>query len=215
MRKIDKGAEPASLTAFKRSHPNSRYPDLSDNERREIRQQCTKEQRYLCAYCCQAISGTNADTMNEHVVAQDIDNNRTLDFSNIVASCTTPRQCDAAHGNQPFDLTPFMAECETELRFMYSGRIRGTTDRAKETIRVLNLGDLEENNKALIEKRKQLIGSLVWQRYGNAPDRLVLEEDRDLIEMLIDDLVNSAEEKLPAFSPALASILREQIGRMA
>ncbi len=77
--------------------------------------------------------------MNEHVVTRSIAPNRSLDFSNIVASCTTPRQCDAAHKLQPFALTPFMNECETEFKFKISGRVEGLTDRAIETIKVLKL----------------------------------------------------------------------------
>lgn len=214
MRKIDKGTEPASLAAFKKANPTQRYPSLSERERQDIRQQCTHEQFYLCAYCCQTISGTNSDTMNEHVVAQAVDNNRTLDFGNIVASCVTPRQCDAAHGSQSFELTPLMHECETELRFMYSGRVQGATDRARQTIQVLNLGDLEENNKALIEKRKQLVSSLIWNHYGDAPDQLTLEEDSALVQLLIDDLLRPADGRLAAFSPVLVSILREQLDKL-
>ncbi len=71
MRKIDKGQEPDSLSAFKRRHPLARYPDVSDAERQELRHTCADEQVYLCAYCCQRISGANEDTMNEHVEAQD------------------------------------------------------------------------------------------------------------------------------------------------
>ena len=120
MRKIDKGYEPERLTQWKRQHPQGRYDQLNDLERQDIRIACTKEQFYLCAYCCQTISGTSADTMNEHVEARRLAPSRSLDFSNIVASCTTPQQCDAAHGSQALPLTPLMDECETELKFKIS-----------------------------------------------------------------------------------------------
>jgi hypothetical protein len=35
-----------------------------------------------------------------------------------------------AHGSQPLPLTPLMPECETELRFKFSGRVEGLTERA-------------------------------------------------------------------------------------
>ncbi|MFM4716702.1 hypothetical protein ACEUD2_15475 [Aeromonas veronii] len=208
MRKIDKGQEPDSLSAFKRRHPLARYPDVSDAERQEIRHTCAAEQFYLCAYCCQRISGTNQDTMNEHVEAQDRAPNRTLDFSNLVASCTTPKQCDAAHGAQPLPLTPLMPECETELRFKLSGRVDGLTERARETIRVLNLGDSEQNNKALVAKRKQLVDSLIWTHYGPNQQHLLQEEDSELLQMLIDDLNQPRQGKLEPFAPVLVNILR-------
>lgn len=216
MRKIEKGNEPVSLNEFKRDNPHSCYEDLTRLKRpeirRDIREACALEQLYLCAYCCQAISGTNADTMNEHVEAQSLAPNRTLDFSNIVASCTTPRQCDAAHGAQPLPLTPLMPECETELRFKLSGRVEGLSDRAREAIRVLNLGDTEHNNKALIEKRKQLVDGLIWANYGDDSDQLQLEEDEELIRMLIDDLAQPQNGRLEPFAPVLSNILR---GRLA
>ncbi len=191
--------------------PHARYPDLTVLERQDIRQACTEEQFYLCAYCCQAISGSDQDTMNEHVEAQQLAPNRTLDYMNVVASCTTKQQCDAAHGSQPLPLTPLMNECETELRFMLSGRVQGLSDRAREAIRVLNLGDTEHNNKALIEKRKQLVDGLIWANYGSDPARLQLEEDEELIQMLIDDLELPKNGKLEPFAPVLSNILRNRL----
>lgn len=211
MRKIEKGHEPTSLSLFKRRTPHARYRDLSDVERRDIRQACTVEQFYLCAYCCTAISGSKDDTMNEHVEAQDLAQNRTLDFINIVASCRQPNQCDSAHGSQPLPLTPLMPECETELRFRRSGRVEGLTDRAVDAIRVLNLGDTEANNKALIERRKQQVDSLIWAKYGNNPDNLMLEEDNELIRILIEDLRTPQDGKLAPFSPVLARILENYL----
>lgn len=211
MRRINKGTEPASLTAFKRRMPNARYLDLTDLERKDIRQTCTAEQFHLCAYCCQAISGNNDDTMNEHVEARSLAPNRTLDFSNIVASCTTPRQCDAAHGSQSLPLTPVMPECETELRFKLSGRVEGLSDRAREAIRVLNLGDTEHNNKALIEKRKQLVDGLIWASWSGGPDRLQLEDDEELIRLMIDELSLPENGKLAPFAPVLSNILRSRL----
>lgn len=193
MRKIDKGQEPASLTAFKHQHPHARYLSLHNSEegqaiRQHICEACTAEQYYLCAYCCQEIGGTSEDTMNEHVEAQALAPNRTMDFTNLVASCKTPKQCDAAHGSQPLPLTPLMAECGTELRFRWSGRVEGLTERAKEAIRVLNLGDTEQSNKVLVAKRKQLVDSLIWTHYGDDQQALALEDDAQLLTMLIEDL---------------------------
>ena len=207
MRKIEKGNEPGSLRAFKRTNPHCRYDDLTDVERRDIRRACTQEQYFLCAYCCQTISGESKDTMNEHVEAQNLAPNRTVDFNNIVASCKSPRQCDSAHKSQALDLTPMMAECETELRFMLSGRVEGKTLRATETIRVLNLGDKEENNKALIEKRKSLVGALIWGKSGSGPEDLAFE-DPEILEMLIDDLSQPVDGRLAGFAPVLVNILR-------
>lgn len=206
MQKINKQQEPTSLKDFKRANPSARYPDLSSLERGEIRRACTAEQFYLCAYCCQAISGENDDTMNEHVEAQKLAPNRTLDFNNIVASCKTPKQCDASHGSQFLPLTPIMSECELELKFKLSGRVEGLTQRAIDSIRVLNLGDKEQNNKALIEKRKYLSESLLWTNGIDPHEGL---EDDDLLNIVINDLLTPKHGKLEAFAPVVANILKD------
>ncbi len=110
MRKIEKGNEPASLQTWKKRQQHGSYTKISDTVRQDIREACVAEQFYLCAYCCERISGKE-DTVNEHVEARKLAPNRSLDFGNIVASCKTTNQCDSAHGSQSLPLTPLMAEC--------------------------------------------------------------------------------------------------------
>ena len=149
MREINKGTEPLILTNWRRANPGSSYSDVTPGVREGIRTACADEQFYLCAYCGQKISGTSADTVNEHVEAQRIAPTRTVDFSNIVASCNTKKQCDSAHGSQQLPLTPLMGKCETELSYGIDGCVAGLTDRAKTTIEVLNLGSSLNNNMML------------------------------------------------------------------
>ena len=206
MRKIDKGDEPVVLTGWKRNHPQGRYDDLTDAERQAIRHACLTEQYFLCAYCCKQIGVKDDDCMNEHVEARRLAPNRSLDFSNIVASCKTPKQCDAVHGSTPLPLTPLMLECETELRFKISGRVEGLTDRAKETIRVLNLGDTEHSNRSLVETRKQLINTLLMANGVDADEGL---EDEALIEMVLADIQQPTNGKLEAYAPVVVNILQQ------
>jgi uncharacterized protein (TIGR02646 family) len=201
MRKIHKGNEPNSLVSWKRINPTARYNELSRQERIDIRTACLQEQFYLCAYCCQRIIDTTC--INEHVEAQSINPNRSLDFTNIVASCTKAGQCDKAHKSQPLPLTPFMDECEDELKFKISGRVEGLTDRAKETVRILNLGDVENNNRSLIEARKELTTTLLFNEHGLSPDL----EDDELILSVIADIQTPTDGRLPAFSPVAVNIL--------
>lgn len=207
MRKIEKGSEPDSLTEWRRRNPNGRYDDLnaSPNVRIDIRNACLREQYYLCAYCCQSIGQQDKDCMNEHVEARHIAPQRSLDFSNIVSSCTTPNQCDAAHGSQPLPLTPFMDECETEFLFKISGRVEGLTDREKATISVLRLGEYEKQNRALIEKRRNLTYSLLLANGINIDDGL---DDDGLLDMVIEDIQIPVEGKLDSFAPVAVNILK-------
>ncbi|MDQ7016169.1 MAG: TIGR02646 family protein [Gammaproteobacteria bacterium] len=203
MRKINKGQEPESLTQWKRSKPVGNYQNITAKVRQDIRAACVVEQFYLCAYCCQSIAVDRA--INEHVEARRIAPNRDLDFSNIVASCDDRNQCDNAHGSQPLPLTPFMRVCETELKFKISGRVEGLTDRARETIRVLNLGDKNGSNRGLIEKRKQLSEALLWSNSINPRDGL---EDDDLLQRVIDDIQQPKNGKLESFAPVVVNILK-------
>ncbi len=97
-----------------------------------------------------------------------------------------------------------MVECESELRFKISGRVEGLTDRAREAIRVLNLGDADHANKALIEKRKALCHTLLWTN-GIDPEQGL--EDEELIRIVIADLLQPKEGRLEAFAPVLANIM--------
>jgi len=210
MRKIVKCIEPDALTVWKRQHPKGCYDDLEKTKqhgiRQAIRQTCLIEQYYLCAYCCKPIGIKQSDCMNEHVEARDIAPQRSLDFSNIVASCRTPNQCDAAHGSQPLPLTPFMAECETELKFKISGRVEGLTERAKAAIKVLNLGESEQSNRSLVEKRRQLVSSLLMV---NDVDPAAGLEDDDLIHLVIADIQQPKDGKLEAYAPVVVNILSQ------
>lgn len=96
MRKIVKGGETVELTAWKRANPGKRYQDLAGNKdvKDSIREACVSEQYGLCAYCCQDVSSEKFNSHNEHVEAQARALHRTLDFSNIVASCNQKSQCE-------------------------------------------------------------------------------------------------------------------------
>lgn len=102
-----------------------------------------------------------------------------------------------------------MPECESEIRYKPSGRVEGLTARAKETIRVLNLGDTEASNKGLIEKRKRMCDGLLWTNGFNPEDGL---EDEDLIRILIDDLLQPRDQRLSAFAPVLANVMQSRLG---
>ncbi len=207
MRKINKGAEPPSLSAWKRANPQCRYKDLSFDVRQGIRSSCVTEQFSLCAYCCTEIANSNTSCHNEHVEAQSLAGGRTLDHTNIVASCNSAKSCGEAHDSQGLPLTPLMDECESELKFYLSGRVEGQTDRAKESIRVLNLGDTHHNNRALIETRKQFVDTLIYMQ-GATPEDITLLDD-EFLQMITEDISTPQDGKLLPFSPVLVNILRD------
>jgi uncharacterized protein (TIGR02646 family) len=204
MRTIKKGSEPPSLSVWKKENPLGQYNQLTEKVRPTIRQQALEEQFYLCAYCCQRIKDITA-CHNEHIEAQSLNPQRTLDFTNIVASCNTKNQCGHAHKSQFLPLTPLMNECETELKFKISGRVEGLSDRAITSIQVLNLGDKENNNRAPIEKRKQLSNALLFTNSINPEEGL---EDEELLKILINELAEPQQDKMEPFAPVVINILR-------
>ena len=99
-----------------------------------------------------------------------------------------------------------MAECETELKFKLSGRVEGLTKRAKDAITVLNLGESEQSNRSLVEKRKQLVSSLLMVNGVDPDDGL---EDDELINLVIADIQQPKDGKLEAYAPVVVNILNQ------
>jgi uncharacterized protein (TIGR02646 family) len=203
VRKITKGDEPTALTKWKRANPGGRYSDLTYEQSRSIRHACIEEQHGLCAYCCHEITVDNAH--NEHVEARKLSPNRTLDYSNIVASCDRPKQCGKAHAHQVLPLTALMGECETELKYYLSGRVEGLTPRATTSIQALNLGDSRENNRALFSARKALLDTLIYE--GGVDIKI---ENFELLTVLMEELTQPDENnRLKPFSPVLVNVIRQ------
>ena len=205
MRQIRKGDEPVALKHWKRVNSGKSYKDLSSDLRCEIGNACVKEQSFLCGYCCKRIDVDSSH--NEHLIPQRTDARRTLDFDNIIASCNTNKQCGKAHGSKTLPMTPLMPECETDLKYYISGLVEGLTDNAKNMIDVLNLGDTRKRNRRLVEIRKCIIFSLLFQ-HGTQPEELQML-DADLIGLLIDEFESPDSGKLEAYSPVIVSVLRD------
>ncbi|MGL5193330.1 MAG: hypothetical protein ACRC8Y_06965 [Chroococcales cyanobacterium] len=107
-----------------------------------------------------------------------------------------------------------MAECETELRFKMSGRVEGLTERAIATIQVLNLGDHETNNRALIGKRKQLVNALLLKNGINSAqdlEDLKTLDGKEVLEELISDLSQLQQGKMDPFAPVAINIVNNML----
>lgn len=91
MIKITKEGEPDFWTNFKRKNPEVNYYQLSNSEagiqvRKKLREYLVKEQYRICCYCCRRIDMNNS--LNEHVRPKDLYPNETMDYDNILASCS-------------------------------------------------------------------------------------------------------------------------------
>ncbi|MCM1236547.1 MAG: TIGR02646 family protein, partial [Ruminococcus flavefaciens] len=126
--------------------------------REQLRDELVLEQRSLCAYCCRRISNQKAH--NEHIEPRHPKMGvslRTLDYSNIVASCNNKRTCGSKKKNE-YDsesfVSPLNPACEDVFTYYPDGEIEGNPY----TIDLLNLNayELKEARKAVYRKIKDL-----------------------------------------------------------
>jgi hypothetical protein len=101
-----------------------------------------------------------------------------------------------------------MDECETELQFMISGRVRGLSQRAIDAIKTLNLGDSEKSNRGLVEKRKHLARAIFFKASIDPEEEI---EDEEILEMLLEEIQTPQGERLDSFAPVAANIIRNWI----
>ena len=205
MRRIVKGPEPLSLTDWKTNHPNSNYGSLTTVRgtavRKDIREACLFEQKYLCAYCCDRIDMANSH--NEHIIPQNLAPQSTLEFNNIVASCESNRHCGHKKAHNELHLSPLLPQCETEVRYYITGKMSHHTPRGQQCHTILGLRDA-----SLTSKRKQLTEALIFN-FGSDPDDVSLLDD-EFLELFINELnTPDADQKLEAFAPVLVCILKE------
>ena len=116
-----------------------------------MRDELVLEQRSLCAYCCSCINKDKAH--NEHIEPRNPKNGvslRTLDYTNIVASCNNKSTCGNKKKNE-YDsesfVSPLNPGCEDGFTYYPDGVMEGN----QYTIDLLNLNayELKEARKAV------------------------------------------------------------------
>lgn len=176
---IKKESEPQFLADFKKKYPSKTYESQEFQEHRAtLNDILRKEQKGLCAYCCGQIEGKNSH--NEHIEPQHpgaFSSSRSLDYTNIVASCDHPKTCGTKKGNkysaEQF-ISPLDENCENQFTYYLDGKMDGDAY----TIELLNLNEYE-----LKTARKAVIKSLQGL-------------DKETISMIYMD---ENAEKYPAF----------------
>jgi hypothetical protein len=109
--------------------------------------------------------------------------------------------CGRHQGQKDIPLTPLMPECETELRFYASGRVRALTPRAQTTLEILNL-----DCPILRHKRKNALEALLYSLEFHPVDDIPLW-DAELIHYFIAECGNETDGILPPYAPVLANIV--------
>lgn len=176
---IKKGQEPRFLTDFKKKYPSKTYESKEFQEyRTQLNAVLRKEQKGLCAYCCGRIEENKSH--NEHIEPQHpgrFSSSRSLDYTNIVASCNRSKTCGMKKSNEYAAeqfVSPLDENCEEQFTYYSDGIMDGDIY----TINLLNL-----NEYGLRTARKAVISSLQGL-------------DKEMISMIYMD--ENAEE-YPAF----------------
>lgn len=204
MRKITKLSEPHELVQAKERHQKRHYNELDAEERQSIREHCLIEQKGLCAFCCAPMEETRG--RNAHLQSQSRFPQYSLDWNNIVLSCDNRKHCDRFQDNKPLPITPLMNECETDFIFYTSGKVKGLTLEAEETIRNLGL-----DNPTLNAKRKKAIDDLFYiHRFDPIED--IHKWDADLFLEFINILSKEEGGHLAPYSPVLINVLQYHLG---
>lgn len=161
MKRISKGDSPDFWASYIRRHPDYRYADLERTEegknvRNELRKHLAQEQMNICCYCCCILS---SDKMhNEHIKPESKYNHLTMDYDNIIVSCTqeknTARFTCGMKKDNDYDehlfVSPLEENCTNHFIFYPNGSIDSDTDEGKYTINLLALHE----SKSLRESRK-------------------------------------------------------------
>lgn len=162
MRDIHKGAEPPSLTQYRKEPRNTSY--ASYRSRQELREYLVKEQRGLCCYCQSRIYDDWGAMKIEHWQSISKHRGRQLDYSNMLGACLggqgkppAYQHCDTHKGNQELRrLHPADPNrpVEPHIWFSADGRISSDDPEVRrELCDILNLNtpQLVANRRGVLE----------------------------------------------------------------
>ena len=198
MRHIDRGPEPDSWREFKRKNRAVRYADLDATQqgrivRREMRSHLVKSQHGLCAYCCSRITAESGSSLTEHIKPESLFPRETMDYGNLVASCTHPDSCGCAKGNvyEGRFVSPLENDCHRHFRFYPDGSVAGLDDRGEWTCDLLQL-----NTYRLRQARRALYESLSWASEGYIREYCLTPREGGELEQFADMLQQMCERGL-------------------
>ena len=201
MIKIIKKPEPEFWRDFKKKYPKKTYNDLGKSEegkelRAKIRDFMIKNQKGLCCYCCKSIDSDNSH--NEHIKPRSVFHELSMEYQNIVVSCTTPAgkelSCGYAKCNkydESLFVSPLDDDCEKHFKFLPDGRILAKSEKGDYTIKLLNLWnpDLTKARKAHLKdcEKSAKLGKEFFYEYYIAENDGILPRFVDMVKFFYDD----------------------------
>lgn len=172
---INKGREPKSLTAYRKT--KGAYYDGCNKD--DIRESLLREQGYLCAYCMRRIHKRPEDRSENEEEAQFdikiehwIPQNRLtevekMDYRNMLGVCQGHKKdtgkkvdtCDAQKGDKDLFINPLNSEHIRKIIYKRTGEIYSDEQQINEDLNhVLNLNCVEQR---LPENRKATLNSVI------------------------------------------------------
>lgn len=178
MRPINKGAEPADFTQWKKGESPDWNPGWDDLDgtaiKSTVKEALLREQGYVCCYCEQRIE--KADSHIEHLESRHDFPQRSLDYANLLACCTreeprVPKHCGSRKGHRSLRVHPLLPDCREYFVFNGLGDVRPADvpahkDMAREAISLLGL-DIGK----LVAMRKRAIDGFMQALAGVEPER--------------------------------------------
>lgn len=160
MRRIQKGSEPKTLTAHRKT-AHADYDNYTDKD--TLRQCLVDEQKGVCCYCMSRIRPPSNKMKIEHWQCQKNYQARQLDYTNLLGACpggegkkSSDQTCDTYKGDLPLSFNPSDPACNVErlIKFPGNGRIKSDDpdiDRQLNDVLNLNHPQLVKNRKSILE----------------------------------------------------------------
>lgn len=187
MRRITKGAEPATLTAHRQT-PHCDYDNYQDKP--ELRRALVTEQHGLCCYCMGRIEDRQDKMKIEHWHCQSRYGAEQLTYRNLLGACLggdgqppSLQHCDTRKGNSDLQWNPAdpAHHIETRLRYEPDGGIRSDEhvfDDQLSAVLNLNLPRLKRNRRSVLDAMLNWWKLEKTQRRAPVP-RARLEHERN------------------------------------
>jgi uncharacterized protein (TIGR02646 family) len=180
MRNITKGAEPASLTAWRATNPTD-YNGYADKG--TLRNSLVAEQRGICCYCQCRIRAEIDSVKIEHWQSHEAYLNQRLVYQNLLGACLggtgrpgRQQHCDTYKGDKDLCRNPANPAHDVEvlLHYLNDGRITSANElfgQQLESVLNLNVAFLRNSRKEVLDGLKKTLrirgGTLsrtVWER---------------------------------------------------
>lgn len=215
MRQIVKGAEPASLTAHRKT-PRCDYDNYGPKD--DLRRSLVTEQRGLCCYCMNRIHNGPTTMKIEHWRCQSGHAHEQLNYQNLLGACLggngqPPRlqHCDTRKGDSDLQWNPAdpVHHIETRLWYKLDGSIHSDDavfDVQLTDVLNLNLPVLKNHRKGVCDAVLEWVRSEKRRLKGPIPrSRLERERDRHA----------AGADELSPFGQVAVWLLSEKLGGMA